>query len=53
MKQFRNLKLVNHTENINKFKLVDTNVDTKLNTYFDKLKKDIKTSEATLEDFFS
>lgn len=53
MKQFRDLKLVNHTENINKFKLSNIAVETKLNTYFDKLKKDIKTSEATLEDFFS
>lgn len=53
MKQFRNLKLVNHTENINKFKLSDIDVETKLNSYFKKLEKDIETSKSSLEDFFS
>jgi hypothetical protein len=53
IKDFRTLKLVQHTENINKFKLSDSIVETKLNTYFKKLAKDIQTSKSSLEDFFS
>lgn len=53
MKFFKELKLVQHAENINKFKLSDIDVETKLNSYFKKLEKDIETSKSSLEDFFS
>ncbi len=53
MKMFTELRLVQHTENINKFKLSDNYIETKLNMYYKKLEKDINTSKATLEDFFN
>lgn len=53
MKAFRTLKLVQHTENINKFKLSDQPVVTKLNSYFKNLEHDKKIASATLDDFFS
>lgn len=53
MRQFRDLKLVQHTEDINKFKLSETEVKTKLNSTFTSSQKIIDNNKATLLDFFS
>lgn len=51
--EFSRLKLNKFSEDINKFKLVDFEVKTKLNQFFVQKQKDKDMAERSLEDFFS
>lgn len=51
--EFTKLKLVKHAEDINKFRLVDVELKTKLNQFFIQAKANQSLTERNLEDFFS
>lgn len=53
IKRFKDLKLAQHTENIDKFKLSNDFIKTKLNQLFSEQDKNNRISESTLEEFFS
>ena len=53
IKKFKDLKLAQHTDNIDKFKLSNDIIKTKLNQLFSDQDKNNRISESNLEEFFS
>lgn len=53
LSEFSKMKLTKHSEDINKFKLADGAVKTKLNQFFITAKKNKEASDRSLEDFFN